>query len=282
MERERALTMRHIELDPVALRSWIAVDIDHPDAMLKACSGGKTLWPNCVVENPGNGHAHSLWKLESPVAMGDAGRPHPKRYAAHVTSGLNLLADGDRAYNQTLIKNPEHSDWESHWIHDRAFTLGDLHRELDVLGALPTTQATTTPQADNLFGRQHTLFEQLRKWAYRECRYYLDDKNAQGFEFAVKQQAHKMNADYFENGTFHSLLPYREVEHTARSIARWVVRNPKLWKSRDEYNETFSKIQSARGRRSANKPRPRRTEKANSRADKGMEALQMMMEGKHG
>ena len=251
MSRERALTKLHIELDPIALRSWIAVAIDRSDGFVRACSGGRELWPNVVVENPGNGHVHSLWKLSSPVLMTDAGHTHPKRYAAHIASGLNLLTDADRAYNQTLIKNPEHSDWPSHWIHDRSYSLGELHKGLDTLGALPDLREAPVPQADNLFGRQHTLFENLRKWAYRECRYYLEDKNAEGFALAVGLRAHKMNADYVDNGTFHSLLPYREVEHTARSISRWIIRNPDFWKSRDEYNAVLSRMQSARGKKSA-------------------------------
>lgn len=271
MSREAALTKRHIELDPRAQRSWIAMDIDHDDAFVRACSGGQKLWPNAVIENPDNGHAHAVWKLADPVTMTMRGRDHPKRYAAHVASGITLLTDADRSYNSMLIKNPEHHWWGAHWIHDQAYSLGDLHKELAMLGALPSSKELPVhTQTDDVYGRQHTLFTRIRKWAYREARYYTDANDAEGFVIAVVDQAHRFNANAFEEGVFPAMLPTREVEHTARQISKWIItRSDLLWKPRAQYDETFKKIQAARGNRSGRA----RADVSQARADDAEKAL---------
>lgn len=69
--RGDALQRRYIEANPQAISNLLVVDIDQPDALLRAVSHRHAWLPNAVVENPANGHAHAVWALSEPVT------PHP-------------------------------------------------------------------------------------------------------------------------------------------------------------------------------------------------------------
>ena len=57
--RTLALDRRLIETNPAALTSLLAVDVDHPDALIRALWDRADWLPTVVTENPGNGHAHA-------------------------------------------------------------------------------------------------------------------------------------------------------------------------------------------------------------------------------
>ena len=82
-------------------------------------------------------------------------------------------------------------------------------------------------------GRNVTMFEKGRRWAYTAVRDYLHHNSSHDWERAVKTHLEAIN-----NG-FEQPLPYSEVKATAKSIARWV------WQ-RFSYGD-FSEIQAKRG-----------------------------------
>jgi hypothetical protein len=92
------------------------------------------------------------------------------------------------------------------------YTLGELASYLDL-----------TPYKDQRrhlpaigLGRNCTLFDVTRRWAYRQIR--LDDWNKTGFTEAVANYAWKYN-----EARFPTPLPWTEVKSTARSVARWTI-----------------------------------------------------------
>ena len=79
--RSSALGRRYIETNPEALSNLLVVDIDHPDAALRALSAqGHHPMPNAVVSNRRNGHAHAVWALAEPVTRTEYARRKPLAY----------------------------------------------------------------------------------------------------------------------------------------------------------------------------------------------------------
>ncbi|WP_338132518.1 replication initiation protein [Brevibacterium aurantiacum] len=61
------MELRYIEANPQSLSNLLVIDIDHPDALMRAMWNRKAWQPNAIVENPANGHAHAVWALAEPV-----------------------------------------------------------------------------------------------------------------------------------------------------------------------------------------------------------------------
>ena len=104
--RPEALGMRYIESNPDALSNLLVVDNDHDDAALRACWQRPVWWPNVIVENPTNGHAHAVWALSEPVARTEYARRKPLALAAAVTEGLRRSVDGDQGYSGLTDQEP--------------------------------------------------------------------------------------------------------------------------------------------------------------------------------
>ncbi|WP_180015693.1 primase C-terminal domain-containing protein, partial [Acinetobacter sp. YH16031] len=82
-------------------------------------------------------------------------------------------------------------------------------------------------------GRNVTMFEKGRHWAYKAIRDYMHHNTSLEWEKAVRAQIEAINSG------FEQPLPYSEVKATAKSIAKWV------WQ-RFSYGE-FSAVQAVRG-----------------------------------
>lgn len=135
--RAVALEMRYIEANPPGLSNLLVIDIDHPDALMRALWNRQGWWPNFVVENPANGHAHAAWALAEPVTRTEYARRKPLALAAAVVEGLRRSVDGDQGYSGLITKNPTHSSWEGTWWSDDLYELNGLADRLHEMGALP-------------------------------------------------------------------------------------------------------------------------------------------------
>lgn len=132
--RTSALERRYIETNPQALTNLLVVDIDHPDAALRALSAqGSHPMPNAVMTNRANGHAHAAWALSEPVTRTEYARRKPLAYAAAVNEGLRRAVDGDTGYSGLLTKNPTHEHWDVEWIHAERRSLGHLAEDLSLI-----------------------------------------------------------------------------------------------------------------------------------------------------
>lgn len=208
--------------------SWLAYDVDRETAAYDY-EDLHAPTPNLVIVNPENGHGHLLYGLEAPIHNYLEAKPAPQRFLAAVDVALCEKLEADPGYSRLLCKNPTHPRWIvltprlplydlqelSDWV--------DLSKYRDRRRRLPTSG----------LGRNCTLFESLRLWAYRERRQpWLSETM---FYQSVLAYAHELNAG------FTPPLPHSEVRATARSVSRWT------WRRMS--SEGFQKLQADRSRR---------------------------------
>lgn len=247
IRRERrpvAMTRRYVEANPSAVSNLLVVDVDHSDAVLRAVSSvGSHPLPNAVVENPVNGHAHAVWALAEAVTRTEYARRKPLAYAAAVTEGLRRALDGDAAYSGLMTKNPLHTDWSTEWLHGGLHTLGGLEEALG--GHMPPARWRETKRfRTNItgLGRNCSIFETARTWAYREVRHHFNSPDT--LHTAIHAEVHTRNTEFAEP------LPAVEARAIANSIHRWITTRSRMWKDGAAvYEATFVAIQSARGKK---------------------------------
>jgi hypothetical protein len=133
----------------------------------------------------------------------------------------------DLSYSQLITKNPLHPQHRTTYWTDRAYSLDYLADFVDLPKKLPKKLEVVG------LGRNVTMFEKGRHWAYKAIRDYMHHNFSLEWERAVKAQIEAIN-----NG-FEQPLPYSEVKATAKSIAKWV------WQ-RFSYGD-FNEIQAKRG-----------------------------------
>ncbi len=243
MERGAALEHRYIEANPKALNNLLIVDIDHRDADLRALQTRPV--PHLIVENPANGHAHAVWGLSAPIARTEYAQRKPLAYAAAAVEGLRRAVDGDKGYSGLITKNPLHASWDSmevtslnslYTLDEIAAGLGDF---MPPAGWRRTRARRRNPVG---LGRNCSLFESARTWAYREVRNHWGDPA--GLGRAIETHAAVLNAE------FPVPLESNEVRTLSRSITRWITTRSRLWRNGPEvYAKTFIEIQTARSHR---------------------------------
>lgn len=256
-QRQTALQRRFIEANPQALSNLLVVDVDHDDALYR-CLERKHGWqPNAVVENPANGHAHAVWALQEPVTRTEVASRKPLAFAAAVTEGLRRSVDGDKGYSGLMTKNPVHDDWRDNWFTDRLYSLRELEAHLTEQGFMPPPSWNRTRRKNPVgLGRNCFLFETGRTWAYQEARRirqrneYPTAEDHSALRLALDAHVHDLNAEFSEP------LPMNEAGHISASWYRWITTRFYGWTDARSVNAaTFMNIQSARGRKSAQKRR---------------------------
>lgn len=253
MNRPNALSRRYIEANPESVSNLLVVDIDHPDAFLRA-AGHRPNWiPNAIVENRANGHAHAVWALQEPVTRTEYARRKPLAYAAAVVEGLRRSVDGDAGYSGLMTKNPTHEAWSASWLTDHLYSLPELDSHLDEAGMMPPTSWQRTKRVNPVgLGRNCTIFETARTWAYRRVRDCADrsPESSAWLHTAITGHVQELNAGFSEP------LPANEAAGIARSIHRWITTRSQMWlDGAVVYEATLSTIQSHRGRKSGQKRR---------------------------
>lgn len=229
--RERALRRQYVEVSPRALVSAVVVDVDHPDAVLRAFERPREHpTPSWVAVGP-TGHGHVGWWLKAPVCRTDAGRTAPLRHLHRMTEGLRRSLDGDPAYVGLLTRNPLAEDAEVIWGDSRAYSLDELRTPL------APTQLPRRPERSNGLGRNVTMFDTTRREVYglHDPAMPMDD-----WHRIVVQHCHAVNTMF--DDALGGPLPFSEVQATASSISRWVRRN---------FTMTKHDYQAMRGRKGA-------------------------------
>ena len=215
---------------------WLAFDIDRPGASIDWSDRGAPA-PNLTVKNQANGHAHALYGLATAVRTAPDGRVAPLRYAAAVENALCDLLGADKGYAGLIVKNPLHRHWQVHEWHDQPYELGELADYLDL------KSPTKKPKVENDYGlgRNCTLFEELRKWAYRAIRQGWPDYRQWLDACLTRAQGLNLN--------FRNPLAFSEVRATAHSVAKWT--HKRITQSDFEHyvaRTHTSEIQAHRGR----------------------------------
>lgn len=242
--RTLALDRRLIETNPAALTSLLAVDVDHPDALIRALWDRADWLPTVVTENPGNGHAHAIWALTAPVATTEYAHRRPLALAAAVTEGLRRSVDGDPAFGGLITKNPLNQDWIAHWVTSHTYGLRELAGHLDDADLMPPASWRRARRRNPVgLGRNCCLFETARTWAYREARHHWGDPD--GLHRAITSTVRDLNQNFSDP------LPSSETRAIATSIHKWITTKSRIWKDGPAtYEATFITIQSARGKKS--------------------------------
>jgi len=162
----------------------------------------------------------------------------PLKYAAAVENALRKKLDADAGYSGLICKNPNHGHWKIAVWQPELYTLDWLADSLD-LNAANDKEIV----ADYGLGRNCTLFDKTRKWAYRAIR--------QGWpEYDQWLQACYERASAY-NLQFPTPLDENEVSSIAKSIAKWTHSNFSEKSFSDYVIITHSpKIQSKRGKKS--------------------------------
>lgn len=208
---ETALAMRYIQPNRPGMQSYLAFDVDRPEAGA-AWIDRNVPRPSFVIKNPENGHAHYLYVLESAVCTTSAARLAPLRYLEAIERAIRHELDADVGYCGLIIKNPVHRHWQTIVSQTVPYSLADLANHLDL-----TTKAANSDVMREIagLGRNCNVFDGLRFWAYKAVAGYWRPNGETAWLAAVKDHAHSLNL-------FAEPLQYKEVNQIAKSVGKWV------------------------------------------------------------
>jgi hypothetical protein len=205
-----ALQKKYIQPNSRTQTAWMVFDSDQPgsghDWHLREAPT-----PNIVCENRANKHAHLLYGLQVPVFKSPAAHLGPMRFAAAVEEGLRQKLGADPAYGGLICKNPLSEAWDVRTYEERLYDLPWLADYVD----LPKYTDRRKHVSVYGLGRNCTMFENLRRWAYGAIRCHWRD--LEDFRRACLLQAGEYN-------TFPAPLPVAELRSTSRSVASWTWR----------------------------------------------------------
>lgn len=209
--KERAILAKYIQFNQPHAMFWLGFDVDRAGAAID-WSDRNAPEPTLTITNPDNGHAHLLYALKTSIRTAPDGKMKPLRYAAAVENALRKKLDADTGYSGLICKNPNHGHWKIAVWQPELYTLDWLADFLDLSAANDKEIV-----ADYGLGRNCTLFDKTRKWAYRAIR--------QGWpEYNQWLQACYERASAY-NLQFSAPLDENEVTGIAKSIAKWTKRN---------------------------------------------------------
>lgn len=200
-----AIGYRYIQANHWNSISQLVFDIDRPVCVDEIIHDLLLPAPNLLTRNPTNGHGHAVYFLTNPIHRNSHSRREPLRYAASVEAGLCAALGADFGYTGLLTKNPTHPRWQTEIVHCGGYDLPTLADYVDL---------TPANRPDYGLGRNVSLFEQLRRWAYRSIRQGWPE--LQQWRRAVFARAQMLNQQ------FDNPLHDREVTSTSRSVADWV------------------------------------------------------------
>lgn len=226
--RTKAIAVKkpYIQVNPPLMTIYFVFDVDHENSALSWFDANlpAPLW---TTQNPESGRCHHCYKLELPVCTSEFASIKAIKYAQAVYYAYTIKLGADLSYSHLITKNPLHPQWRTTYWVDRAYSLDYLADFVDLPKKIPKKLEVVG------LGRNVTMFEKGRHWAYKAIRDYMHHNSSHYWERAVRAQIEAINSG------FEQPLPYSEVKATAKSIAKWV------WQ-RFSYGN-FSEIQAQRG-----------------------------------
>lgn len=198
-----ALAHRYIQPNPPTAKRWLVFDVDRQGAAY-SWEDANLPAPTIITTNPANGHAHILYGLTVPVVTTEAGRAAPLRYAAAVEAVFCERLDSDSGYSGLITKNPFNPAWGT-LTPGKLYELGELADWVDLNTRRDKREVVG-------LGRNCTLFNDLRHWAYSHLEMHQGDFDS--WLRALQRRAGALNA-------FPQPLPKQEVAGIARSVGKW-------------------------------------------------------------
>jgi len=220
--------MPYIQGNQPCMIHYFFFDIDRPEAVM-AWHDENLPMPYWTAQNPENGHAHICYKLEIPICISEYGSQKAIKFGAIVQAGMAKKLGADVNYSHLITKNPFHSNWRVEFWNEEAYTLEYLADWVDLPKKL------TKKQEQLGLGRNCTLFDTVRKWAYEAIRAYRSSSYTNWYAEVLK---HAQNV----NTAFPKPLPYSEIKATVKSIARF------CWKNDAYCYQEFIQRQSHKGK----------------------------------
>ena len=129
---EKALKFPYIAPNSNFNVAWLVFDIDREFNPIEL-EDKNIAYPNYVVYNPENGHAHLWYQLKNPVYCQDnfkASKPY--KYYKAVYKALRKALGADEHFGGKLCKNPLHPQWKSIQLSNSAYSLSELSAHLDL------------------------------------------------------------------------------------------------------------------------------------------------------
>ena len=206
---EVALRKKYIQINCPALKSFLAFDVDYEGAVF-APSDANLPPPSITVINPANQHAHLIYALAAPVCFSAAGRAAPQKYYRAVEWAYRERLGADKGYSGLIVKNPWSAAWRTIENGSAVYDLAELADYVELPRIIP--------RRDNAKGRNCTLFDTLRVWAYRAIRGYWRPDG-----FAIWHETLQTQGSYIND--FETPLAGAEVLHVVKSVARWTWRH---------------------------------------------------------
>lgn len=203
-----AITRKYIQHNQPAMVHWLVYDYDRAGALDHIAQNWLPV-PNFVATNPANGNSHLFYRLADPVCKSDNARQKPLHLLAKIDYVLTGLLDADVGYQGFISKNVLNKFWDVQEVNLQAWNLADFLEFFDLPARLPKRAEVQG------LGRNCTMFEKCRQWAYRQVLGYRLAGNRKGFCEAVLTHCESIN-----NG-FPSPLNFSEVRSTAKSISSW-------------------------------------------------------------
>ena len=231
---KHAISKPYIQANPPHMRVWSIFDVDRRGAAL-AWEDANLPPPAWAAVDKQSTRGHLVWGLSVPVLVDSPDmRQAPLRYLCAVEAAFRAKLDADTGFSGLMTKNPAHDLWRVLRGPQQAYELGELADWVDLPKHLPKKK----PEEIGL-GRNVTVFEWLRQYAYRKVRHYKQD--VRNF---VLWQSHLNSRALERNGDFTHPLQGNEVWHIAKSVSKWTWRTFDLEAS----DKRFSELQAHRGR----------------------------------
>ncbi|EKN4766077.1 replication initiation protein [Yersinia enterocolitica] len=242
--KDRAILAKYIQFNQPHAMFWLGFDVDRLGAAID-WSDRNAPAPTLTITNPENGHAHLLYALKTSIRTAPDGKMKPLKYAAAVENALRKKLDADVGFSGLICKNPNHSQWKIAVWQPELYTLDWLADSLDLSAANDKEIV-----ADYGLGRNCTLFDRTRKWAYRAIR--------QGWpEYEQWRQACSERVRAY-NVQFSDPLDEHEASGIAKSIAKWTYHHLSPQGFAEYVSRTHTPaLQSLRGRKSRGGGRPK-------------------------
>jgi len=207
-KKATAINKKYIQHNQPSLCHWLVYDYDRAGA-LDHIGQQHLPVPNIVATNPKNGNSHLFYRLADPVCTSELAHQKPLHLLAKIDFVLTEKLEADAGYQGFISKNVLHQHWQVLEVNKEPWHLADFLDWLELPKRLPKRAETQG------LGRNCTLFETARQWAYRQVLNYRLAGSKRGFAEAVLKHCEGINEG------FPTPLNHAEVRSTAKSIAGW-------------------------------------------------------------
>lgn len=217
--------------------------VDHDNGPIGRAHELYDVCPNIVVYNPTNPERHqAFWLLRDPVhCQPEAQARKPYQYLRAIEAGYDAKYGCDPHFARHIHRNPLCFISDAYWLHERPYTLSELAEPVNLAPSALKRSAGRLARVIEGRGRNCTLFDELRLWAYKQA------SNAKAVDYDIWHRQVITRAMAL-NG-FEAPLPAMEVYCVARSVAEFVYYRYQPGTGNMELTPEYRAKQAERGRR---------------------------------